>query len=189
MPRTARLTTTATPPTTAPRPRSNANDPWTLIIDTREQDRNGDAGRYTFDCVTAPLLQFSTTVSYLPEGDYSAAGYSDPDSGPSVAIERKSIGDAFHSFGADRERFEAEIKRLSRWTFAAVVIEADWSVIGQGYQYSDLHPKIIYRTAMSWGIKYGVHFYALPGREFAEKWTHRLLEMFVRKCRAGEVKQ
>lgn len=179
MPRTARLTR----PTTTRR--SGLHDPWTLIIDTREQDCS--AGKYTFECVKSPLLQFSTEVIYIPEGDYSALGYNDPDAGPSVAIERKAIGDAFHSFGADRERVEAEIVRLSRWTFAAVVIEADWQTIGQGYQYSELDPKVIYRTAMSWAIKYGVHFYALPGREWAEKWTHRLLEMFVRKCRGGEV--
>lgn len=186
MPRTARL---ASNPATR---RAILNSPFTIIIDTREQERGGDAGRFTFQCITAPLLQFDTVVEYLPEGDYSAVGYNRPQATdlpapPCIAIERKSIGDAFHSFGADRERFEAEIVRLSRWTFAAVVIEADWQTIGQGYQYSELDPKVIYRTAMSWAIKYGVHFYAMPGREWAEKWTHRLLEMFVRKCRGGEV--
>ena len=60
-----------------------------------------------------------TVVKGLSAGDYSVLGMENR-----VAVERKSLIDAYGTFGSNRERFEAELERLSKFDYAAVVIEA-----------------------------------------------------------------
>ena len=75
-----------------------------IAVDTREQKP------YRFE-------RFE--VKTLPTGDYSIVGLEDR-----VAIERKTKSDAYSTIGRGRARFESELERLARLSYAAIVIES-----------------------------------------------------------------
>jgi ERCC4-type nuclease len=151
-------------------------EPFEIVIDTREQLP------YDFASVKNAILPFTTRVETLVTGDYSAATFQHE-----LCIERKSKEDAFKSFGKDRERFEKEIVRMAELKFAAVVIEAEWSEIFTAPpDYSQkMKPKSIIASTVAWSQRYGVHFFAVPGRSFAEQLTYRLIERWVRDRRGS----
>jgi DNA excision repair protein ERCC-4 len=145
-----------------------------IIQDTREQ------APYTFSCITPPPL---VEVATLASGDYSLKGLENQ-----VAVERKSLIDAFGTFGAGRDRFERELERLAQLRFAAVVIERDFdTIVKRPPARSRLKPKTVIRSMAAWGIRYGVHFYWLPNRAAAEKWTFILLERFWNDLQTGKI--
>lgn len=162
------------------RPRRIAADPFVIGIDTREQLP------YDFATVSSPILSFSTAPATLETGDYTAIGHE-----AEITIERKSLADAYKSFGDDRERFEAEIVRMANYRFAAVVIEAEWSVIFTAPPAfsQKMRPKTILASCIAWSQRYQVHFFAVPGRSFAEQLTYRLIERWVRDRRGAAGKE
>ena len=138
-----------------------------IVIDTREQLP------YDFLNIDPPP---ATIRKALASGDYSIEGYEDR-----VAVERKSKVDAYNSFGRGRRRFERELERLSTFEFAAVVIESEWrDLIRNPPARSRLNPKTIFVSVIAWSQRFGVHFFTVPGRAFAEKLTFRLLERFYK---------
>jgi DNA excision repair protein ERCC-4 len=149
--------------------------PLCIIQDTREQ------APYTFVCITPPPL---VEVATLASGDYSVKGLEDR-----VAVERKSLVDAFGTFGQGRDRFERELERLSRLRFGAVVLEADWdTIVFRPPARSRLKPKTVIRSMAAWAIRHNVHFYWCPNRAAAEKWTYILLERFWNDSQTGKIK-
>ena len=64
--------------------------------------------------------QFSTDRKRLVTGDYTIVGYEE-----TVAIERKSLGDFVGTVIHDWIRFRKELKRLSSYDTAAIVVEAN----------------------------------------------------------------
>lgn len=151
--------------------------PFTIGVDTREQLP------YDFASVKNPILPFSVIGATLETGDYTAIGHE-----AELCVERKSKADAFKSFGDDRERFEREIVRMSAYRFAAVIIEAEWSeIFTEPPRHSQrMRPKTILASALAWSQRYGVHFYAVPGRGFAEQLTYRIIERWVRDRRGAQ---
>jgi DNA excision repair protein ERCC-4 len=139
--------------------------PMVVIRDTREQ--NG----YDFACITpSPEVKVAT----LATGDYSLEGLEDR-----ITIERKSLSDAFGTFGQGRGRFERELERMSVMQYAAVVIEADWdTIVRRPPARSRLLPKTVVASINAWSQRYRIHFWTCPNREFAERYTFRLLERF-----------
>jgi len=136
-----------------------------IIVDTREQKP------YDFSHISPPPV---VKVATLKAGDYSLKGFEDQ-----VAIERKSLIDAFGTFGTGRKRFERELERMVTYQFAAVVIEADWdNIVLRPPARSKLEPKTVVASIATWCQRYRVHFWTCPNRAFAEKWTYRLLERF-----------
>lgn len=136
-----------------------------IIVDTREQLP------YDFACITPPP---AVEVATLDAGDYSLKGFEGQ-----VAIERKTLNDAYSTFGQGRRRFQVELERLAGYQFAAVVIEADWhTIVRRPPSRSRLNPKTVVASIAAWSQRYGVHFWTCPNREFAERWTYRLLERF-----------
>ena len=149
--------------------------PLCIIQDTREQ------APYTFACITPPPL---VEVATLASGDYSVKGLTDK-----VAVERKSLIDAFGTFGQGRDRFERELARLSQLRFGAVVLEADWdTIIFQPPARSKLKPKTVIRSMAAWAIRHGVHFYWMPNRAAAEKWTWISLDRFYQDVTSGKIR-
>ena len=155
--------------------------PFTIIIDSREQrpwlfaSIKGDA-KYGHKRIEIP-----TEWGTLKQGDYSIKGME-----TIVAIERKSLADAFGSCGQGRGRFQREHERLSRLAFAAVIIESDWDTIRRAPPpHTLLKPKVVFRTALSWSVRYGVQWWAMPGREIAELTCFRLLEKFWEQQQKG----
>jgi DNA excision repair protein ERCC-4 len=120
----------------------------------------------------------------LPEGDYSLwADLLTPKSSR-IAIERKSLADLYHSATSERMRLEDEFQRLSEYGYAAIVIEADWRAIYSPNEHlkrpTETVPKSVVGTLIAWSQRFGVHVWACPSREFAEKTTFRMLERWAR---------
>lgn len=152
--------------------------PFAVLVDSREQ------APFTFEGLKcdADRKHKPLVVEWrwhgLKTGDYSIDGFEGR-----VAVERKSLADLYGSVVGDRrDRFEAEHQRMAAMETAAVVVEADWPTIMSNPGGSKLDPKTIYRTWLSWSIRYGVPWYAMPGRRSAEVTTFRFLEMFWRQA-------
>ena len=139
--------------------------PMVIIQDTREQTP------YDFACIIPqPLVEIAT----LPTGDYSLKGLTDK-----VGIERKSLADCYGTFGLGRVRFQRELERAINFQFFAVVIEADLHTLAKHPPArSRLNPKTVIASIAAWSMRYRVHFWTCPNREFAERYTFRLLERF-----------
>jgi DNA excision repair protein ERCC-4 len=143
-----------------------------IVIDTREQNP------YLFKVIDPPP---ETVTATLETGDYSIIGFESQ-----ITIERKSMVDAYGTFGKGRARFERELVRMARMKYAAVVIEADWhTILRNPPRHSLMQPKTIYRSVIAWEQRYGVHFWACPNRAFAERTTYIILDRFFRDNRDG----
>jgi len=138
-----------------------------IITDTREQDG------YSFACIDPPPR---VEIATLATGDYSLKGLTDK-----VGIERKSLADCYSTFGQGRARFQRELERAIGFQFFAVVIEADFhTIVKHPPTRSRLNPKTVIASIAAWSMRYRVHFWTCPNREFAERYTYRLLERFWR---------
>ena len=139
--------------------------PFIIAIDTREQRP------YTFKNIK-PVPE--VVVQTLQTGDYSIAGLDNL-----VCVERKSLADLFSSVGTGRERFEREMVRMSKMDYAALVIESSLSgIFVNPPSRSKMNPKAVFRTLLSWSIKYGIHVWPAWSREAGEKITYILLKNF-----------
>lgn len=132
------------------------------VIDPREQ--------MAFDL--SPMQMIRAT---LQTGDYSYRG------GENVCrIERKSIDDIVACCGRERERFEREVERLLAFPCRAIIIEGSWSDIERGEWRSQIGPKAVAQSLLSW-ISRGLPV-VLPGsRERAEDYCRRLLYLSARR--------
>lgn len=138
-----------------------------IVIDRQEKKP------YSFDCI---IPRPETKVVHLKTGDYSLLGMENL-----IVIERKSILDAFGTFGKGRKRFEKELERMSKTEYAAVMLEGDWlNILRRPPSRSQLNPKTIYASVIAWEQRYRVSFWACPNRAFAEKTTYRILDRFWR---------
>lgn len=148
---------------------------FTILIDSREQRP------YTFDDMRAnadqghAIIKVPTRREALPIGDYMLGGL------PHFVVERKSAADLYSSISQGRANFEDRLRRMvSRFTWSAIVVEAELSdLLTNPPPHTQYSPKSLGRTLQAWSIRYStVHWWFLPGREAAERWTFRLLERF-----------
>lgn len=148
-------------------------NPFTVVVDTREQSPwhftgiRGSGG--------APLIVPLSRDRSLKSGDYSILGLEDL-----ISIERKSVSDWFGSIGRERQRFEAEMERLSSLQFAAVVIEGGWNELLLERPGTQMTAKSVSRTIAAWSVRYGVHFFPCLNRRHAELFAFSLLSLFWR---------
>lgn len=150
--------------------------PFTVVVDTREQSSWGFRGIKSDANKGGVPIVVRTERKGLKTGDYSIVGHEEV-----IAIERKEKGDLFHCMGADRERFEDQVRRLNELRFAFLVVEADWQSVLQGHVNSQLLPKVVHRTVVSWQFKYpGVKWWFMPSKGMAEATGFRLLERYWR---------
>lgn len=139
--------------------------PFTIIIDTRENKP------YLFSSITP---RPNTIFKALETGDYSIDTYEDQ-----VTIERKTLQDAYGTFGAGRKRFERELDRMSKFKTAVVMIEADWdTILRRPPVHSLFAPKSFLASVVAWQQRYNVHFWACGNRALGEKCAYRILERF-----------
>lgn len=146
------------------------------------------AAPYTFTRPLASgrrLLTLRTAPGTLASGDYSLVGYE-----TAIAIERKSLADAFSTFGGGRARFERELERLACLDFAAVVVEAELSqVMTAPPARSKMSPASVLGSVIAWQCRYPtVAWCFLPGREVAEGYVARLLDRWWREKNPVAVK-
>jgi len=142
--------------------------PFTIIIDVQEKRP------YRFAGSTA-----ATQTASLPTGDYSILGCEGL-----VAIERKSLADAYRSFSAGRDRLEREFQRLAAFDFACIMLEFTPIEALEPPAWTKTQPATVLKTLIHWEVKYGVHVCFAGSREIAERLTYRLLEYWwrVRGC-------
>lgn len=146
-----------------------------VLIDTREQKPVlfDKVGNQNFPGLNA--VEFAT----LTTGDYSVKGYEYSISDESITIERKSLSDLFGSTGRGRDRLEQEFIRMSQFTHASFVIEADLRTIFQTPpQTSQMNPKAVFRTLIAFSQRHNVCVWPCPTRSFAEKCIYILLHRF-----------
>ena len=133
-----------------------------IIVDTREQ---------------LPYFQGRAWAARgtLKSGDYSLAGYQGR-----VALERKSLADAYGTFGRGRERFESELTRLAAMDRAALLIEAtyrqflDPEILDPCWR-SRVRPASVEGSVLAWSHRYGVEVLFAGGRMLSERLVFRWL--------------
>jgi ERCC4-type nuclease len=160
--------------------------PRAVLIDRREKAPYSFTGFSTDARQGQKPLRVLTRITDLPTGDYSLAGLHDE-----IVVERKSLEDCFNTIGKGRQRFERELTRLSGLTFAAVVVEAEWStILNNPPAESQLSPKVVLRSVITWQQQFpGVHWWFVPGRRPAEIVTFRILERCARRGQGNGKKE
>ena len=160
--------------------------PYTIVIDTREQHPFSFTGFAADAKQKYRDLLVLTETGTLKTGDYSLKGFE-----TRIAGERKSLSDAYNTFGNNRARWERELKRLAEMEFAFIVTEASWPSIlsyepppsASGRQFT---PKHFYRSVISWQIDYPtIHWWFCSTRRFAERTTLRILEHYWKEQQHG----
>ena len=131
-----------------------------VVIDTREQK---------------PYRFARAEVKTLPTGDYSIVGLEDR-----IAIERKTKEDAYSSLGQGRARFERELQRLSRFDYAAVVIETALPDFLKAPAFSRMNPKAAAGSIVAWSVKYRVCVFFAGDRAHENALTQQILEKYWR---------
>jgi DNA excision repair protein ERCC-4 len=136
-----------------------------VAIDTREQK---------------PYRFARSEVKTLASGDYSIVGLEDR-----IAVERKTKQDAYSSLGQGRARFERELQRLSRFDYAAVVIETSLPDFLRAPAFSRMNPRAAARSMIAWSVKYRVCVFFAGDRRHGNALTQQLLEKFWRYQSGG----
>lgn len=129
----------------------------TAIRDNREQ----------LEYDLSPMNQEEGT---LQAGDYSVKGLTDY-----IALERKSLPDFVACCGPERDRFTRELQRMKAYPFRAVVIEADWGQLERGEYRSQINPKSVCHSIISWQTRYCLPFALVGSRESGERYAREFL--------------
>lgn len=159
--------------------------PFLILVDNREKLPFGFVGLRTDAREGRRPLAVTLKPAFLPSGDYSIE-YEGRSYADRIAIERKGICDLYSTLGQHRGRFELELARLQLMDFAAVVVEAQWDTLVRAPPArSQLNPLTVFRSVIAWQQRFPrVHWWACPGRVFAERVTFRVLERFWKEhCR------
>lgn len=131
----------------------------TIVIDTREQEP------YSFD----PRLAGAERRA-LAAGDYSVAGLEDQ-----VAVERKTLDDFVSTVIHRRRRFREELRKLSSYRAACVVVEAELlDVLGKRYR-GEARPEAVVGSTLSILLDYGVPVAFCGNRQAARHYTQAFL--------------
>ena len=128
-------------------------------LDNREQRP------YSFPC--------ETVTRFLATGDYSILGLEDV-----VTVERKSKRDAYGTIGSGRNRFMRELDRMSRFSYAAIVVEASMSNFLIPPRHSKLNPSSAINSLLAWSVRYDVQVFFADSRALGAACVFRLLEKF-----------
>jgi ERCC4-type nuclease len=123
----------------------------TIITDTREQLE------YTFD----PRLAASERRT-LPAGDYSVAGLEGV-----VAVERKSLDDFVSTVIHSRERFHRELRKLTEYRAACVVVESGVIDVLQRHYRGEAHPSAVLGSALSIILDFRIPVFFCSSRQAA----------------------
>lgn len=156
----------------------NPTFPATILISDAEQLPYSFAGLAADVEFGGGEWQVSTKTQYLKTGDYTLEGHV-----TSVGVERKSCSDLFRTLSQERARFIRELERFEPYTFAAVVVEAEWNeILNNPPPYSQLDPRLIYRSVIAWQQRYPwIHWWFVPDRDHGEATTFRILERYLRE--------
>ena len=133
----------------------------TIIVDSREQIP------YTF---SRP-----TTRKKLEAGDYSIAGFEEQ-----VAVERKSLPDFIHTIIRERKRFYKELQKLSQYSAACIVVEANFRDLIEGHYRSGAHANALIGAVASISAGF-IPVYFCSDRQASCRFVEEFLIHFYRK--------
>ena len=137
--------------------------PFTLVIDTREQDGYDFTG-------------LASVRAGLATGDYSLVGFESR-----VAVERKNKSDAWGCVAGERPRFERCLERLAALERAAIVIECDLRDFCDRPSYIQrVTPATAVGSYVSWSCKYRIPVFWCDTKAYAERITVRFLVAFLK---------
>ena len=137
------------------------NEKPTIIVDTREQKP----------------YKFSGSIRMkLDAGDYGVLG-SDGKPMP-IAVERKTAGELPGIVGKQRKRFVRELERLAELDSSAIVIESGLYNIVQPNPFSNVPPKAIINSLVSWMLRYKIPVLFCDSRRYAKAVTYYYLERY-----------
>lgn len=163
-----------------------------VLVDTREQE-NAHITNY-LEKHNVPCI-----VRKLNQGDYSAILKANPDLGlpfdisleKEIAIERKGSGgnglsEIAGNFTSGRQAFENEFIRASKSVknFYLVIENGSWDGISKHQYRSDMNPKALYNSLISWRKKYGFHIDFVESENTAEH-ILKLLSVTLKKMLEG----
>ncbi len=141
-------------------------DPFTIIIDTREQLP------YEFEG--------NTVRKKLDTGDYSIVGFENQ-----ITVERKTKADMYGCIGKGRKRFIAELERMAEFDFAFIIIECTLKRFLTKPKHSSVNPLSAIGSLLTWEIRYGVRVKFASDREHGRALTQALLKKFWKENREG----
>ncbi len=131
----------------------------TIVIDSREQEP------YSFDPRLAGAVRRA-----LKAGDYSIGGLEDQ-----VAVERKTLDDFVSTVIHRRRRFREELRKLSQYRAACVVVEAALlDVLSKRYR-GEARPAAVVGSTLSILLDYGVPVVFCGNRQAACHFTQAFL--------------
>ncbi len=133
---------------------------FTILIDTREK---------------LPYSYRNSRVETLMIGDYSVEGYSSE-----ITIERKTKEDVFMSLGKERYRFQQECENMTNYKYASIVVEGTLADLLTPPFQTQMNPKAVVNSLVSWSIRYNIHVYFAGHRHFAQTLVYRILEKYVK---------
>lgn len=163
---------------------SNESAPWHFAGIESDAEQRANGAPWIVPIITKPLWNMHRTEVFIGDMPYLKGGadYSIDGLEHRIQLERKSVADLYSTLGQRRSDFEAEICRLNMLEFAAVIIEGDWRAILDPPANSQLNPKTVSRTILSWSIRYPrVHWFPCVDRRHAEKLAFQLLRQFWRQ--------
>jgi ERCC4-type nuclease len=142
-------------------------DGFTLVIDTREPSN----GLF----MPKPPKGLSMVRDTLATGDYSIRGFE-----TLISIERKEVPDLIHCCGADRDRFQDQLTRLSKLAHRWLLIEGTEEETLSFQPYTQMHPNHIRGALVSIEVRYGIPVHFSRTRKSAERWVLDILTKFYR---------
>lgn len=113
-------------------------------------------------------------VVKLESGDYSLKGKEDL-----VCIERKSIQDLVNTLIHARERFAAELDRMKKFRYAAILVEGTWRDIHMHRYRSKAHPNAVRGIIAYIWVRTGIPTFFCDDAEMSAAWlvsTFRQIE-------------
>ncbi|MBI5843193.1 MAG: hypothetical protein HZB23_00825 [Deltaproteobacteria bacterium] len=137
----------------------------TVVVDSREQLP------YAFDPGRTEVVRRA-----LPAGDYSIEGHVE-----SVAVERKTLEDFVSTVIRSRKRFTRELRLLSGYAAACVVVEADLRDVLDCRYRSGVHPNAVLGAVLSIVIDFGVPVFFCSDRQAACRFVEDFLHRYHRK--------
>lgn len=91
-------------------------------------------------------------------------------------IERKALDDFVNCCARERERFEAELARLSAYNAAHVIIESPFAAIRAGSSRSRVPGLAVYNSIACWSIRFPtIHFWPCTSRIESQVWAWTLI--------------
>ena len=149
---------------------------FAIVADTREQVRHSSQYTFAFSAEGTPAVP--VIRAKLDVGDYSVYGLEDR-----FALERKTVADAYHTFGSGRERFERELERAAKLEYFGIVIEGSLRGLTVPPRFVEtVTPGTIINSLIAWSIDYPIRVWLADDRHHAEFLTYSIARKFYNRA-------